>query len=294
MKKIALLSIALLLVCSVGAQTKMTRLTKFEGKPITSLDVSGAFNVEVISSGQTKATVEIPAEYESGLIFELDPNGTLRVGFDRTNFRKGINGSFRLTVNTATLNGINISGAVNMTCQGNFSTQNAGIKLTGASRLAGLTLDSRGNIDMECSGASLITNASLTAGRDVRLEVSGAAKADADVKSSDLSAKCSGSSNGKIAFTGNICRLEASGASKLTTSGTAREGTLNVSGASKIEAEQLVVDIARIRASAASQATIHVKNELNAEASAASSIRFRGNPKIKNLNTSAASSINQM
>ncbi|MEJ7860266.1 MAG: head GIN domain-containing protein [Pyrinomonadaceae bacterium] len=85
--------------------------------------------------------------------------------------------------------------------------------------------------------------------------------------------------------------LDASGASKITIDGEAKDLTAEASGASEINAEKLRVENADVEATGASSATISAANELKADASGASSIYYTGEPKNVIPKSSGASSV---
>ncbi len=104
------------------------------------------------------------------------------------------------------------------------------------------------------------------------IDVSGASKLTGEMNTGDLSA-------------------EVSGASQFTLEGTGGDLTLNVSGASRADLSQFVVEDANVEASGASQATVNVEGRLDAEASGASRVRYRGNPTLGRIDESGASSV---
>jgi len=86
-------------------------------------------------------------------------------------------------------------------------------------------------------------------------------------------------------------KLEASGASSIKIAGEANSLESNASGASKIDAENLNVEDANVEASGASTSIISATNELQADASGASTIYYTGEPKSFSPKTSGASSV---
>ena len=125
------------------------------------------------------------------------------------------------------------------------------------------------------------------------------------------SANFSGASNSKISgFTlddsfglylsgASICQLSSefkeldvvlSGASILTATGTGLALKVELSGASVLDAFNYDVDEVEIEASGASQAKVYANNLLNADASGASVISYRGDPSVYS-NTSGGSSV---
>jgi len=85
-------------------------------------------------------------------------------------------------------------------------------------------------------------------------------------------------------------RLELSGASNCTIAGSADQLNVDCSGASKVNAGDLVAKSVKADASGASHVTVHAAETLSADASGASSIRYTGNPtNIKKSNSGASS-----
>ena len=133
----------------------------------------------------------------------------------------------------------------------------------------------------------------LTAPKLYGLTASGAVNfVVVDVLNADLlNLNFSGASdfNGKV-----ICdelKANLSGASDTKISGSAQTISLDCSGASSFKGLGLVVIQAGLDASGASSIKINVKESLTAKASGASSIQYRGNPKIFGQRASGASSI---
>ena len=104
----------------------------------------------------------------------------------------------------------------------------------------------------------------------------------------------SGASSGTLTNVKNeTLSLDASGASKIKTDGEVKELIVDLSGASRLDAENLKADDVTVDASGASSATVVALNDLNAEASGASTIRYAGEPKNLKKDLSGASSIKQ-
>lgn len=87
--------------------------------------------------------------------------------------------------------------------------------------------------------------------------------------------------------------IDASGASKITVSGSTHKLIADLSGASRLDAKNLATVKAFIEASGASSAIVNVADELDAKASGASNITYLGEPKNLRKKASGASSISQ-
>lgn len=109
----------------------------------------------------------------------------------------------------------------------------------------------------------------------VGLEISGASSANVSSVKTDL------------------IELKANGASKVRIDGQVIKLRAEASGASKIDAEGLIVEDADVDASGASSATILATEEVDLDASGASKIAYVGEPKRIKQNASGASSINK-
>ncbi len=87
--------------------------------------------------------------------------------------------------------------------------------------------------------------------------------------------------------------VNLSGASDVVVSGSAANTKVDASGASHLKAFDLNVDVCNAEASGASDIWITINKELNAHASGASSIQYRGEGVIRDLKTGGASSISR-
>ena len=85
--------------------------------------------------------------------------------------------------------------------------------------------------------------------------------------------------------------VDASGASRVGLSGSAKVLRLGLDGASNAELGDLAADEATLNASGASRANVNVKARLSYELSGASHLHYRGDPAIGRVQTSGASSV---
>lgn len=126
-----------------------------------------------------------------------------------------------------------------------------------------------------------------------RLEVSGASfvNISGNLKTTSLKIDISGASEIKGALQVKNLSVDASGASVLRITGTADNATVEASGAVRVNAFDLKVDNGKVDASGASHVTLTANKELSANASGGSSIQYRGEALVKNMNASAGASI---
>jgi hypothetical protein len=126
-----------------------------------------------------------------------------------------------------------------------------------------------------------------------RIEASGACnvKTVDQLKSNDLKIELSGASD----LTGDIAienlSVILSGASNCTLKGIAEKAAFNCNGASSAKAYELKINYAKMDASGASSIRVTVNKEMNARASGASSINYKGEGLIKDLSSSGAASV---
>ena len=126
-----------------------------------------------------------------------------------------------------------------------------------------------------------------------RLDVSGACDVffEDGISSEDLSVKLSGASDLKGKIDAKKLSFDISGASDATISGNAAELSVEASGASDFKGYELLTNYCTAEASGASSVNITVNKELNAKASGASSVRFKGEGLIRDIKTSGSSNI---
>jgi len=125
---------------------------------------------------------------------------------------------------------------------------------------------------IEASGACNIKTAGLLKLSDIKIELSGASDFSGEIEATNLA-------------------ISLSGASDLKLKGTAEKLSINSNGASSIKAYDLKSEYCKIDASGASSVQITVNKEMNAKASGASSINYKGDAVVKDFTSSGASSV---
>lgn len=101
----------------------------------------------------------------------------------------------------------------------------------------------------------------------------------------------SGASSSTVDVSARRINLDISGASSITLTGKAETMNGDISGATSFKAGDFEVASADLDISGASSARIYVTKSLQADASGASSVRYRGRPGSVNSSTSGASSV---
>lgn len=278
MKKLFTLALMLFFVGAASAETRMVRLTRYQNKNIRGVDASRAFKVELHYSTDTYAQVEVPAELEDRLIFDLDVQGNIVVGLRNDNRRNDRHTNQLQNMCTAKiylndLRNLKVSGAVKVKSYGEFSSDNFRADLSGATSVEGVVLKASGKITIIQSGASNM---------------------DATLGAGGFDMDLSGSSRSEIMLNTGNAKFIQSGASRIAVSGNANEVMVDNSGASSFAGENFTSKTAKCLASGASNIKIKATDSFDGDASGAASIRYGGDPTHLNVHGSAAATIKKL
>lgn len=125
------------------------------------------------------------------------------------------------------------------------------------------------------------------------IEASGACnvKVSGKIKVNKLKIEMSGASDFKGDLDVTDLQLDASGASRITVNGVVKRMGVNANGASDIKGYDMVAEECKVDASGASVVRITVNKELNATASGASAIYYKGEGLIRDINTSGGATV---
>lgn len=126
--------------------------------------------------------------------------------------------------------------------------------------------------ELEASGASDVLVAGSIQANSFKLSMSGASDFTGDIKASVLS-------------------IDLSGASDINITGKATTVNIESSGASDVKGYGLLADVCNAKASGASDINITVNERIEAHASGASNIYYKGNGVIKEMHSTGASNI---
>jgi len=126
-----------------------------------------------------------------------------------------------------------------------------------------------------------------------RLDVSGACDVffEEGISAEELTVRLSGASDLKGRIDAKKLSFNINGASDATISGNAAELSVDASGASDFKGFEMTTNYCTAEASGASSVNITVNKELNAKASGASSVRFKGEGLIRDIKTSGSSNV---
>ncbi len=114
---------------------------------------------------------------------------------------------------------------------------------------------------------------------------------DGTIKANSMEINASSAGSIEISIDADRVEVDASSAANIDLEGKANELTLEVSSAGDIDAYNLVTQNVTAKASSAGSAKVSVSKELDAHASSAGSIRYRGNPTRTNTGSSSGGSV---
>lgn len=240
------------------------------------LDVSHAFEVELIPSDRESVELRIPADAEKYVMVEKK-GSTLHIGMKKGHtyhfVKRGKESCLKAYVSFKEMKEITGSGASEINMKGIYAVpeQNMKIDLSGASEFKGNILEVN-RLTVDLSGASEFNGNSFTINQ--------------------LTGELSGSSDLKgNSFTVNRIKLDLSGASELDLKGSGNDMELECSGASEVEADKFPVKNFSGKLSGASEADLYVTETFSGSASGASTIKVKGWPRVLKSETSGGSSI---
>jgi hypothetical protein len=144
---------------------------------------------------------------------------------------------------------------------------------------------------LTASGASTVHLVNTIESPKMRIKLSGASDFKGNIKAGVLMYQLTGASDYKGEVSANSIDIDGSGASSIELIGRVDDLAIEVSGASDAKLYNLTAKGAILRASGASNIGVTVTEILRANSSGASDINYKGNPTVKESNTSGASSI---
>lgn len=144
---------------------------------------------------------------------------------------------------------------------------------------------------LEASGASRVTVSGFASEDRLALGASGASKIDFDIKTGAVDMEVSGASDVDGALSAGDIDISVSGASRVTLTGTGDEAQLEASGVSRIDLSEFVARDADVEASGASRVTVNATGIIDVKASGASHIEYLGGGRLRDVDTSGASSV---
>ena len=128
-----------------------------------------------------------------------------------------------------------------------------------------------------------------------KLHASGASdvRVTGNIKANELEINMSGASDFEGVVESGSLVVDLAGASDMTVSGTTTKLKIEASGASEFKGYGLQTDNCSAKASGASDIKITVNKELNAQASGASGVYYKGDGVIRDIKSNGASSVSK-
>ncbi|MDR1405600.1 MAG: DUF2807 domain-containing protein [Prevotellaceae bacterium] len=255
MKKIILLVILSGMAMAAAGQLTETRTVS----GFTGISASSAFDITV-----TKGTAE-------SLVVTADENimphvrsevlgGVLKLYLDRLPRNTNVK-NLKAAVTVKELETVKLSGACKLASDAVFTPAEFEAGISGASSLQ-LTVET-GKLSIEASGACKITLDATVKGK-AEFDLSGGSKLQSKLRADRL-------------------EMDISGACRVELSGSANEAFFDLSGASKIEADNLLLQEATVKASGASWVEVHSEKFLSVRSSGATTVLHKGNPTVTDI-----------
>ncbi len=200
---------------SVSMTTRDLSVTQF-----TSIDINNAINVRYVQTDSCYARLTAPDNVMPYVRFKQN-GAEIVASIETPDMHFSPSPNVTLEIGSATLTGIDLSGACTMTFE-SLSTTNLDIEVSGATTFKGNSITAT-EVEIEATGASTATVSTIKA-MNVDLDASGASNVTATV------------------IDAAVVKADASGASGVTVSGTAQKAVLEASGASSVNAKGLKTD----------------------------------------------------
>lgn len=147
---------------------------------------------------------------------------------------------------------------------------------------------------ISASGAgSISSDGTIDAnGDDFEVDVSGAGDIDASIENADeVEVDASGAGDARLKIRANSLEVDVSGAGDVEVEGVVKKQDVEASGAGDYDGYDLESEEAEVEASSASSVKINVSKKLDARASSAGTVRYRGNPQYVDANSSSGGSV---
>jgi hypothetical protein len=307
-KLIFTLLVSVLCVSGILAQdgTKTYNYTTFGN--ITEIEAGFVYEIYVTKGRTSKIEVTYPERYENKLIINHNGYGKLILRNDQIKYSK--NGERVIVkLQMEEIREIDLSGAAKLYIDGEFTTNELDIELSGASKIGRfmvnsneLSIESSGasslelvgnyrEIDLESSGACNIKILSKETVNELDSEISGACKLTLDFNTYTYKGEYSGACLINSKGIHNNMSIESSGSCTFNLEG-AVKNLLNIhlSGACKMNATNLNATNANVVLTGVSKAEVTVKKNLNVNIGKVSKLVYHGNP-TNFVDTSSTSNI---
>jgi hypothetical protein len=261
-----------LLFLVVAGLTTIAYGQKKETRPVsdfTGIDASSAFDITVTRGDTESLILEADDEMMAYVRSEVR-NGVLHLYLDNEKKVKNIK-TMKAAIVMKNLDRVSLSGACKLTANDLFTPNRFKGDCSGASHMT-VNINT-GQLRIGTSGASKIKiNAHVT--DDAELDLSGASKIWGELKAAAV-------------------KFSSSGVSSVDLTGSAESFKIEVSGTSKVDAEDFTVKTATIESSGTSNITVNVTDALDVRSSGASTVNYKGSATI-NVSCSGSSKVRKI
>ena len=259
------LMIAGLAIMNVFSQSKEIRSVS----AFTGIEASGVFDITVTKGSTESLTIEANNDVMQYVRSEVR-NGVLHLYLDKGNNMMNIK-NLKAFIVMKNLDKVTLSGACKFTSDDPFTSDTFRCDCSGASKL--MANVNTNLLNIEASGACNIKIKANVIG-DTNLDVSGASKIQGELNAANVMINSSG-----------VCSIELTGS--------ATDFKIDVSGTSKIKAENFPVKTATIKSSGVSKVTVNVSDNLKVNSSGPASVDYIGSPTLE-MNNSRVSKVQKI
>lgn len=291
MRKVALALCALTLVSAWPAQAKPVYVTASRNyvtqevtglAPFTALSVNGQAEVEFRQGADATPTAVIYGSDNLVDLVEVRSDGkTLTVNYKDPLIVMGER-RLKVTVVAPSLESIDVRQSGEVDVRGLLSTGNLALSADGEGEIS-ISSANAANVTARASGDGSIEFDSLAC-QSLTADTRDTASFEAERTSCDaVTLRADDRSEASVSgFSGRTVTASSSGNSEVELKGAALTATLNASGASELEADDLRADTVNVTASDSSRVKVQATDTLNADAGKRSSIVYKGYPNTVN------------
>jgi len=244
-----------------------------ENRPVAAfskIEASSVFDITVEKGSSESLAIEADEEALPYVHSEVQ-DGVLHLYIDNKAYKIEKINLLKAYIVMKDLDRVTLSGACKFTSEDLFTSNKFECGCSGASSLS-VNVNTN-QLDIEMSGAGKILIKAEVAD-EANLNMSGASKVQGELTAGNVFFNSSG-----------ICSVELTGS--------ATDLNMDVSGASKIMAENFMVKTATIKSSGVSKVRINVSDSLKVDSSGPSSVSYAGSPTIE-VNNSKMARINKI
>lgn len=282
MKRILItLAIAALALFTANAEE---RTKTYEFKNITSIEAGFTYDIHVTHGKSDVVTVIYDSMYEDYMsvnYYSMSGTLCLRMADLPRKFRNSNHPSIKVYLEMSKVEDIDLSGASSITFEGEYSTSELELELSGASHLHSLKIKGT-SLSADCSGASNATIEGVFTD-DVEMEISGASEMTFYGRAKSFEGDISGAAQLDGEFEVETCSIECSGAANASVEGSAKKLSLDGSGACVMNTRDFIAENVSISLSGASKAKVYASKVLKYDVSRACKMTYYGDAELVNM-----------